>query len=365
MASRIAVIVNPTAGHGRTGKLWPAVARAMTAEGLAFDATFTKGPGDASTLAADARRAGYEIVVSVGGDGTLNEVVNGLIGGLIGSGIGSRRDEVSLDVIHPRRPAPPVHEAPRDPAHGPPASDETATPSPAAHDLAGIARLTVGVISSGTGSDLVRSLRIPPGVAGVRVLASGQSRVIDLGLTTYRNQTGGVSRRYFVNAADLGIGAEVARRVNEGNRRLGGFLSFFLTAVAAIVTARFDPVEYSLDDGEARTTRAALIFAANGRFAGHAMEFAPRAELDDGLLDVVVLNEVSKPELLFGLLPRVYRGAHLGHPKVSFSRASRLRVASSAALYLEVDGEVVGQTPIEVSVLPRALRILAPTAGID
>lgn len=308
MGAEIAVVVNPVAGHGRTRRLWPAVARAMQEAGLTFDASFTSGPGDACTLAAEAARAGYSLVVAVGGDGTLNEVVNGLL----------------------------ASDAPR-------SSD-----------------VRLGVVSCGTGCDLIRTLGIPRGVAGVSALAGGESRPIDVGQVTYRAPDGTPGRRCFVNAGDLGLGAEVARRVNRGSKRLGGFLSFFVGGAVSIVKVRFQPVEYVVDDEPPVADVAGLVFVANGRYAAGGMLFAPQAELDDGLFDVVLLREVSRPELLFDLFPRVYRGAHLGHPRVVHRKAARLVVSSPEPLHLEVDGELPGGAPAEFTLLPRAIRVAVP-----
>jgi YegS/Rv2252/BmrU family lipid kinase len=301
-----AVIVNPVAGHGRTRQLWPSLARAIAARGLKFDASFTTGPAEASRLAAEAARSGYSTVVSVGGDGTLNEVVNGLL------------------------------------------SDGT------------VAVPTLGVISSGTGGDLVRTLGIPHGVPGAAVLGSRRTRVLDVGLASYRTHDGKPASRYFVNSADLGIGAVVSERVNRGARQLGGFLSFFSQALAGIIGGEFVPVEYTLDGGPKIASTVGLVFAANGRFAAHAMMFAPQAELDDGKLDVLILRQMSKLELLFGLFPKVYRGTHVGHPKVYYGKASRITVSASRRLLLELDGEVPGQAPVEIVVVPAALRVLVP-----
>ena len=308
MGAEVAVVVNPIAGHGRTRRLWPAVAKAMEERGLAFDASYTAGPRDASRLAAEAARAGYRMIVSVGGDGTLNEVVNGFLG-----------------------------------------VDASARPE-----------ARVGVVSCGTGCDLVRTLGIPRGVAGVAALAAGHSRLIDVGQAAFHLPDGGGGLRYFVNAADLGLGADVAERVNRGSKRLGGFLSFLAAAAISIAKAEFKPVEYVLDDEPAVAVRAGLVFVANGRYAAGGMHFAPQAELDDGLLDVVILREIPRPELLFSLFPRVYRAAHIGHPQVLYRKAARVVVSSPEPMLLEVDGELPGNAPVEFTIRRRALRIAVP-----
>lgn len=306
MPTRTLAIVNPTAGHGRTKALWPEVERALRAHGLDFEAELTTAPGDATALAASAVRAGIDLVVAVGGDGTVNEVVNGLL------------------------------------------ADGVAAPP------------TLGLVSSGSGCDLIRTLGIPKGVAAVDVLARGRPRPVDVGRVSYQARDGTPTTRYFVNAADLGLGAEVAERVNRSGKRFGGFLTFLGNAVVTLVGARFKTIAYSSDGGEASITRAGIVFIANGQYAGGGMHFAPGARVDDGLFDVIVLQEVGRAALLADLLPRVYRGAHLGHPAVIHYQAREITVSSTDPLLLELDGEQPGRAPATFTLLPRAIRIVLP-----
>jgi YegS/Rv2252/BmrU family lipid kinase len=300
------VIVNPHAGHGRAARIWPAVERELRRRDIAFKAVFTEGPGDATGIAASAASSGADLVVAVGGDGTANEVVNGLLA-------------------------------------------EPSAPTPA-----------LGVISCGSGCDLVRSLGIPKGVGAVEVLARGHLDQIDVGRAVYRAPDGQMESRYFVNAGDLGLGAEVAERVNRNGKPLGGFLSFLGNAVVTLLGAQFKSIAYTSDGGEVTLARAGLVFVANGAYAGGGMHFAPRSRMDDGLFDVVVLGEVSKPALLADLLPRVYRGTHLDHPAVVHYQAREVSVMSTDRLLLEIDGEQPGEAPASFSILPRALRVVVP-----
>ena len=306
MAQRALAIVNPTAGHGRTQAQWPEVERSLKAHGLDFVAQLTSGPGDATTAAASAVRAGVGLVIAVGGDGTVNEVVNGLLA-------------------------------------------DGAVPPPA-----------LGVVSSGSGCDLIRTLGIPKGAAAVDVIAHGRPRPVDVGRVTYQATDGTPTARYFLNAADLGLGAEVAERVNRSGKRFGGFLSFLGNAVVTIAGARFKTIAYSSDGGQATTTRAGIVFVANGQYAGGGMHFAPAARIDDGLFDVVVLKEVGRVTLLADIFPKVYRGTHLGHPAVIHYRAREVTVSSTDPLLLELDGEQPGRAPATFTILPGALRVMLP-----
>jgi diacylglycerol kinase (ATP) len=301
LANDFAVIVNPAAGHGRSGRIWPDVSARMRALGLRFDAQMTTGPGDATAFAAEAQRAGYATVVALGGDGTVSEVVNGLF------------------------------------ANGRPSS-------------------RLGILSSGTGSDFVRTLGIPRGVAGVDSLTAG-SRRIDVGLV--RNEVDGTSR-YFVNAGDVGLGAEAADRVNHGSKRLGGFMSFLVGAVSTIAAYQCREIEFCLDGGPCTRQRIALIVVANGRCFAGGMRVAPDAELDDGLFDVAILAEGSKPVLIGQVLPAVYSGKHIGHPLVRYLHASRVTIRPGPSARLELDGEVIGSGAVEFQIVPSALDVAAP-----
>lgn len=308
MGAEVYFIVNPIAGHGRASRVWPEVSAAFRSRGVAFDEGITGGPGDAAELAARAVRAGYRLVVSVGGDGTLNEVVNGLF----------------------------VDGAP----------DPT--------------RTTLGIISCGTGCDLVKTLGIPRGIGGVEALFSNESLLMDVARATFRAPDGERRCRYFANAADLGVGVEITARVNRGSKRLGGFLSFAISAVTSLVRSRPREIRVAFDDEPETKYLTDLIIVANGRYAGGGMMFAPRAEISDGLLDVVALEPVSRLQLLLDIFPKVYSGRHLGHRKVIFRQARRLVVSAPEPLGLEMDGELPGEAPAEISVLPRALRVAVP-----
>ena len=311
MGAEVSVIVNPIAGHGRASRVWPEVSAALRSRGIDFDANVTGGPGDAAEYAARAVRAGSRLVVAVGGDGTLNEVVNGLF------------------------------------VDGPP--DPT--------------RTTLGIISCGTGCDLVKTLGIPRGVGGVEALVSNETLLMDVAQAVFRAPDGETRRRYFANAADLGVGVEITARVNRGSKRLGGFLSFAVSAVTSLVASRPREIRVAFDGEPTTTFMTDLVIVANGRYAGGGMMFAPRAVIDDGLLDVIALEPVSRLQLLLDIFPKVYSGKHIDHRKVIFRRARRLVVSAPAPLGLEMDGELPGEAPVEFSILPRALRVAVPAGG--
>jgi diacylglycerol kinase (ATP) len=209
----------------------------------------------------------------------------------------------------------------------------------------------LGVIPLGTGNDFVRTLGLRaddlPGA--VHTLFHGTPKPIDLGRC---------GDRWFLNVAGCGFDAVVAERVNRGFRRLRG-TSTYLAALCQSLLA-FRPAAFTLTlDGETRTQRAMLCSVANARAYGGGMLIAPDAQLDDGLFDVCLLGEVGTLEFLRAF-PRVFRGTHTSHPKVTMLRARHVRVESDPPLPVFVDGEVIGRTPTEFTLAPRALEVMTP-----
>ena len=294
-AQRAFFIVNPAAGGGRTRRAWPRLAARLAARGVAFDAVETTGPGSGIGLARRAVQRGWPLVVAVGGDGTLNEVVNGLA------------------------------------------------------DAAGNFGAALGAVLTGRGCDACRNLALPgdPLAALERVLGGGETRV-DAGAVEWEDGR----RRYFVNAAGVGFDAVVARRA--ASWRLRGTLPYLAAVAAAIWTHR--PVRGVIETN-GRTLwsgRLTAAIVANGAHYGGGMKIAPGADPGDGLLDLVVLGDLGRLELL-RWLPTVYSGGHLANPKVSTRREPALVIRANAPVH--VDGEAAGEAPVRISVRPGALRL--------
>jgi len=307
----VAAIVNPKSAGGNTAKLWPSIKAELEKSVGEFSTTFTTAPNQAPELSRRALKDGAKLVISVGGDGTANEVVNGFF-------------------------------------------EDEAPVNPDAE---------FAVISMGTGSDLIKTLGIPkPFAEAAKVIASGTTRTIDVGLMTLFDHDGNEVPRYFVNIASFGIGGEVDERVNRSKKRLGGFLSFLLASTAALMTYKHKPVEIQLDDMPVIKQRILLCAVANGRFFGGGMMIAPNAEIDDGLFDVVIIGESSKLQL-FRRMPKIYSGAHLSNPGVEVYRAKRVVARSPERVLLDVDGEQPGKIDSTFEIVPSALRVRVPKEG--
>jgi YegS/Rv2252/BmrU family lipid kinase len=276
------------------------------------EARFTEGPGHAIELARDLARGGFDLIVGVGGDGTYNEIANGLL------------------------------------FDDPP-------PNPAA---------ALGLLPLGTGGDFQRMLGIPaaPELA-VEVLARGRCLEIDAGLLTYRTSGGRTARRHFVNLVSFGMGGEVAARSRNFLSPLGGKAAFFYATLQVFGFYRGKSVELELDDGQGpRRYRVLNVAIGNGRFHGGGMDVCPRAVLTDGLLEVTVIDDLGLLTLLKDIA-YLYNGRIYEHPKVRHFRAAKVVARSPEITRIEVDGEPLGALPIEVTLLPKRLKVLAPAGS--
>ncbi|HHM23428.1 MAG TPA: diacylglycerol kinase family lipid kinase [Bacteroidetes bacterium] len=302
----IAFIVNPAAAAGRTGKLWPRVeAEIRRRWGSSYVAHMTEHPLHAVDLTRRELRKGAEIVVSVGGDGTLNEVVNGFF---------LRREPVRPEAA-------------------------------------------LGMLCFGTGADFVRSTGWPKDYhRALDRLKDPRFRRIDLGWARFTDLGSRKTERLFLNIADFGIGGAVVDRVNRSSKRLGGRISFLSAILVTFLTYRNQTVEYRADGGRWQRQVLNNFIIGNGRYFGGGLNPAPEAELDDGLFDVVLIGDVGFWEAVRNL-PRLRRGTHLSHPKISFFRAKSLEARSEAPHFIDMDGECVGQLPLQAGILHRALRI--------
>jgi YegS/Rv2252/BmrU family lipid kinase len=299
------VVVNPNSSNGRTGKVWPAVEAGMKERLGPFDHAFTGAPREATELARKALDRGYEMIVSVGGDGTHNEVANGFF-----------------------------------------AEDGPVRPG-----------AVMAIVTSGTGGDFRKTFGFSAGpLAALERLAGRETRPIDVGRFSYRRHDGQTATHHFINILSFGIGGLVDHMVNTTTKALGGKASFFLGTMRAFARYRRQAVRISLDEGAATTAEIHNFAIANGRYFGGGMMVAPRAEPDDGLFDVVSFEGMTSPQFL-ALAGSIYKGAHLDRKNVRFARAAKVTAESDERVLLDVDGEQLGTLPIAVENLRHALLL--------
>jgi YegS/Rv2252/BmrU family lipid kinase len=227
--------------------------------------------------------------------------------------------------------------------------------------IAGVAGVELAVIARGTGWDFVRTYDIPRDLdAAVDVALNGDVREIDLGLVTFRAWAGHESRAHFANVASAGISGAIAQRANEASKALGGKISYYWSTLAVFARWQTGEMRVSVDD-EIRGGKIIDTMVANGRYLGGGMMMLPEAEPDDGLFDVLVIGDVTKRDLLF-TLPKSYRGKHLPHPRLEVLRGRVVTVDADEPLPIEIDGEQPGTTPARFEVVPKAIRLRVPRA---
>ncbi len=300
------LVVNPASAGGRTGRHFDAIARAVRGELGDFEWAFTRAPGDGRTLAREAVRAGGELVVAVGGDGTASEVVDGLVSPGGGSAV-------------------------------------------------------FGFIPRGTGGDFRRSLGCPADPAGAaRAIARGAVRTCDLGAVELTRADGSLELRHFANVAGFGVSGRVVARMERRRGLLPGRLAFMLASARSLAGWRDQPVRWRADGGPWREERITAFSVCNGRFFGGGMMVAPGAELDDGLFDVTLWAGLGLGDLAWKR-SMLYDGTHVRLPNTTCLRARTVEAEplSGAEVLLDVDGEQAGRLPARFRILPGALRVRA------
>ena len=303
---RTVFIVNPHAGNGSTGKAWPRI-ETMAADLLGpFETCVTGGPGDATRITREHLMKGVDRVICVGGDGTLNEVVNGFL---------DENDPLRKDVV-------------------------------------------LGFLPNGTGCDFCRTMPIPTGLeASLDTIREDHIHTIDLGHIRYRNHQGDTCTRYFHNIASFGLGGEVVDRVNQTSKACGPFLTFIWGTLVSLFVYGKKRVRIRVDEGEEQTVDVLNIAIANGRYHGGGMLVAPDAMTDDGLFNVTVIGAMSLP-LVFWHLPKLYLGGIKRIRQVSMQTGKRVIASSEQRVLLDIDGEQPGTLPAELSIVPGAIKMI-------
>jgi diacylglycerol kinase (ATP) len=310
-AIRTFFLVNPASGGGSTGRRWPELAHAAAEIGLVGEALISERPGHLTELAQQAVAEGGELLVVIGGDGSVNEVVNGVAAALAGGG---------------------------------------SRPSAADVDLA--------LVPRGTGDDFARTYKIPRGRAALAVAARGRTTTIDAGRVSFRAWDGSTRDAWFANVASAGMSGAIARRADDTSRALGATVAFAWAILRVFADWRSSEVEVTVDR-ERRAGRMHDVVVANGRYLAGGIMICPEARPDDALFDVLLIGDLTKRELLV-TLPKTYVGRHLPHPKAELLRGTTVGIDSRQPLPIQLDGEQPGTTPVRFELVPGALRLRVP-----
>ncbi len=303
-----AVIVNPAAAKGGAARRWAETRRELTARLGAFEPCFTKAPGHATELARGALAKGARRIVAVGGDGTVNETLNGLLDS-------SGRLTVADAVLCP--------------------------------------------IPAGTANELCRALgHFAHPLRAYEAAASPSARAIDLLHVRCAGLDGCPVERFGYLIVSLGSAATISHRTSQSRwvKKLGG-IAYLLMTPPVTLGYRSRDVAITID-GVAQGARPIMTaMVANTENGGGGMKLMPGAQFDDGVLDLIEMGAISPLAMLTEVLPKVYSGAHVHHPKVRVSRGTSFKFETAVDTLVDLDGETVGRLPLEVSVLPRAFRV--------
>jgi YegS/Rv2252/BmrU family lipid kinase len=300
------IIVNPKAKNGKAGKDWASLEQVVREEYHGeFHSEFTTAPLHAISLTRQALRENYELIVALGGDGLINEVVNGFFEG--------------GRAINPQA--------------------------------------TLGILPFATGADFVKTVGIPRDFrAAVKRLNGLSAKLCDLGLISAEGLDGQQIVRYFINIAEFGVGAEVVDRVNRTTKMFGGKASFTWSILRTMPFYRNKTTLYSVDKGREIEACINNLIVANGRFYGAGLQPAPEAEIDDGLFDIVVIGDIG---FFVGAknLGKLRDGTYLQLPYVNFGRGKSVSARCTERVLIEADGEVVGMLPATFDLVPASIKV--------
>ena len=302
-------MVNPASGAGKAGREWSAVESWLPSSGLPYEVAKTTRPNEATEIAQRNVMQSRPVVVAVGGDGTLNEVVNGFF--------------------------------------------RNGAPIPTTSKLA--------MVPLGTGGDFRRTLRIPTDARqAIDVLRSGTVRRLDAGCVTYQTADGGTAVRHFINIADAGLGGEVVEIVGNGTKRFGS-ATYTIAGLRALLGFKNKPMTVNIDGVTEELPKVQQVVVANCQFFGGGMQMAPSASPTDGVFDVVIVKNAGKIETMRGMND-IRSGKHLdqANPKIELMYGKRISVSSSEKVRIDLDGEAVGFLPALFEIQPGAIEFITP-----
>lgn len=300
-------VVNPKSANGRTRQLWPGYHKMLDQAEIKVVYAWTSDAGGGTEITKHALAQGYRRFIAVGGDGTVNEVLNGLI---------ENDRAVSNDI-------------------------------------------ELAVFEQGTGGDLVRTLR--PGLEKdldslIRMLVAPKVILADIGRVKYRDFQGKNAIRYFLNASNIGIGAEAVHRANNRSKALGSKITYMRGALSTILTYKNSLVSLVTDQKSAWEGNSWGLMVCNGQYIGGGMHIAPDAVIDDGYFDLVIIKDMSRL-LLITRFPKIYKGTHIHDANIEIRRCRSITLETPESLLFEIDGEIPGMAPKEYHIIPGCLKI--------
>ncbi len=305
----IFVVANPRAAHGDVGRRWPQILAQLQAALGPVAFAHTDAPQAATGLTRKALRAGHDVILSLGGDGTHNEVVNGFF------------------------------------ENGAPINPKAA----------------LGLLPCGTGGDLRKTLGLSGDMnQAIERIMAGVRTPCDVGHIQYISNTGALAERHFINIASFGISGLVDVKVNNSSKALGGKASFMLGVIKALAEYTPQDVHMVIDDHIDVQVNINTVAIANGRYFGGGMMVAPHARLTDGMFDIVIIRPLELSQMLRHSV-KLYEGRHLESPHVSHLQARKIYaepLRDGEDILLDVDGEAPGRLPATFELIPSGINLL-------
>ncbi len=300
---RWGLIVNPNAGIGKCLKNWPTIQKLIKRAKIEFVFEMTERKGHAIEITKEFIEKGFRKLIVVGGDGTLNEVVNGIF----------MQKDIDPNTI------------------------------------------TIGMIPVGLGNDWCRTFQVPlKYIDAIKLIRDGKTVVQDIGLVDFHDN--GVPNRYFANVAGIGFDATVAHAANKlKDQGKGNALSYMLILLKTLLKYNSKHMHLTIGEQEFKE-RMFSIGIGIGQYNGGGMKQLPNAIANDGLLDITVIKRISKWTVVKEL-KGLYDGSFIHHPKIEALQNTGVSFAHNQ-LEIETDGESVGKGPQNFSILPKALRVV-------
>ncbi len=306
-------IVNPNAGNGKGKKDWEKISALLDKEHLPFIVKFTERKDHARNLALEGVTSGFRKIITVGGDGTLNEVVNGVF----------------------------------------------------SNDTCSTTDISLALIPVGTGNDWGRMFGIPLDYErAIKIISENRLMLHDIGLISYHEESR-KENRYFINIAGLGFESVVVKRTNiQKEKGRNGKAIYFYNLLMSLFSYKNTKAEIVIDSEKKIEADIFSINIGNGRYCGGGMRQTPDALPDDGFLDVTIIKGMGKIEIIRNL-KILYDGTILSHHKIDGYRCKNIKVSSESVIYTEADGESLGHTPVEFSIIPASINIVYGTSVIQ
>ncbi|MGB4204628.1 MAG: diacylglycerol kinase family protein [Bacteroidales bacterium] len=300
------VIVNPNAGRRKGEKDWPEIARLLGIANIRYKSVFTQHRIHAIRMARRYVESGYRNIIVVGGDGTMNEVVNGIF-----------------------------------------TQSKKATKS-----------ITVGLIPVGTGNDWCRMFGIPYDYKGaIDVILKGETFMQDVGWVKFQ-QEGKEKNRYFVNMAGMGYDAVVAEKTNkQKDQGKGGPLSYMLNIFTSLFSFKETMIEISVDGEDVLKAPVFTMNVGICKFNGGGMMQLPNAVADDGILDMTVIKKLSRFKVV-SAVSKLYDGSFTRMPQVKMFQGRSILINSKPEVFMEADGESLGHSPFKFGIVPQSLKVI-------